>query len=178
MTESKWKYVLEKLGTDNESVQLQVCSDYNFHSEESFKINYWVKVIEVLMDDDGACVSANSIRDWWRTIVNPNRRLPGLEKVLKAAVRDKSKGLVTLSHFKHRYDVLWSPNSAPARSGSIVTKTAGVLGSLARGIWSYTWGLPEDNTIEEDGIDSDEILLLLNNLEKYGIRFQKKTTLV
>jgi hypothetical protein len=165
-------HLLTHLAINNESVQIQVCSDYNFHSEESFKINYWTKVIECVMDEyksdfQVACISACTLRQWWKCEINSARRLVGLEKILKSATTFP-RGLMTLSNLKLRFDHLWLSPSL-AEQTSIASRTVSMLRKFARGIWNYAMAASptEDDGGEIFGVDPDEPIFISYQVEKF-----------
>ena len=160
-----------RLALNNESVQIQVCSDYNFHSEEQFKINYWTKVFETFSSNSNLLgpLSGSTIRTWWGSNVQP-RTLPGLEKILFQAVRENK--IFTASEILSRYHQLYRPVSSSMNEGasSIPRKAVSMIGSLARGVWNLAIGSePEDHT--DHRISADEIFFLPERIEKFSQKF-------
>ena len=154
-----------RLGLTSDSVQLQVCSDYNFHSEEEFKINYWTKVFEAFSTYSSHLgpLSASTVRTWWGANVQP-RTLPGLEKVLFQAVKEKK--LISASDMLSRYHQLYRPVSS---SVSIPRRAVSLIGSLARGVWNLTLG-SEDADHSTDRVESEEIILVSDKVVNFSER--------
>ena len=160
-----------KLALRNESVQIQVCSDYNFHSEELFKVNYWTRVILTLSSCDyrnnfGA-ISPSSLKHWWVKQVSP-RTLPGLRKILLAAVKNQSGELVLFSNLRCRYSGHFNIPTSPR---SPRQPTQSLVGRLATSLWRIAVG--GDNSDGEDSptsgslsLDESEIILSIELLKK------------
>ena len=143
-----------KLALNNEAVQLQVCADYNFHSEEEFKLNYWKKVIKILSENKKiGPISPHSLKQWWSSSVG--RSLPGLTKVLFAITR-RNDEFVTLSALRSRYETLFTLHSVSAGN------SLSALSRLNRWIWgglSYSTNKEKEESVEESEIIfSSEIL--------------------
>ena len=150
-----------KLALKNEAVQIQVCADYNFHSEELFKVNYWTKVIltlsQTLSGGTGIVgISASSLKLWWNAHVGP-RSLPGLRKVLHVALQQSSE-LDSLSRLKQSFDLHFFNKSIP--QPSIVSRVARFAVSSL-----YRLAVGGDTT-EDAEIDDNEILFSKELLTK------------
>ena len=69
----------------DEIAQLEVCSSYNFHPEESFKVAYWKRaLLDILpqyLPEPPILFSSSSVRCWWSKYV-ANRALSGLPGIL------------------------------------------------------------------------------------------------
>ena len=163
-----------RLGLTSDSVQIQVCSDYNFHSEEEYKINYWVKVIETFSSFSNLLgpVSPSTIRIWWNSNVH-QRSLPGLEKVLYQSLVDNKK-LISLTEIISNYHRLYRPvsnelSSTGAVVSSIPRKAISLIGSLARGVWNQfvVNSLEDDEQSLGKKISAEETLLVDEKIEKF-----------
>ena len=101
-----------QLALGNEAVQIQVTADYNFHSEESFKLNYWTKVVGVLSCTQPEMlvgVTVGSLKDWWSAAVT-RRSLPGLGKVLYTSLNMAGgSSICAFSDIKERHQKIFSP---------------------------------------------------------------------
>jgi hypothetical protein len=160
-----------KLALKNEAVQIQVCADYNFHSEESFKVNYWTRVLQTLAafsENHLGGISFLSLKQWWVRQVSP-RSLPGLRKVLFIAVQE-SKDLILLSDIKIRYNTHFnipiSPSDPQTRKQGL-----SIVGRLASSLWRIAVG--GDTSDGEDSprsqssmIDENEVIFSDETLRK------------
>ena len=168
------------LGLNNESVQLQVCSDYNFHSEESFKVNYWKKVVVTLAthsSQGGAlgAVSPAAIKQWWNSQVC-TRSLQGLGKVFHTILATSGGEITSLSRIRQRHSVLFSDSPVLAKCAdgpSFVGRVVGFAGSMVRGIWRAALGNASDDeteAIEGNSVSMDETLLCQELINKFSKR--------
>jgi len=160
-----------RLALTNESVQLQVCSDYNFHSEEQFKINYWTKVIETFSSFSVLLgpLSASTVRTWWGNNVQP-RTLPGLEKVLFQSLRENK--IIIASDIIARYHQLYRPVSSSGNS-SIPRRAVSLIGSLARGVWNLALGSEEDHS-QDTVVSPEEIFFVPERVDKFSQQILEK----
>jgi hypothetical protein len=142
-----------KLALSNEAVQIQVCSDYNFHSEEQFKVNYWTKVLLTLSNHSGnnfSAISPLSLKQWWTQRV-AQRSLPGLRKVLFVALED-SKDLILLSTIRAKYNVFFGSENFTNNNPN-----PSLVGRVARSLWRIAFGGEDDDSHKQ--IDESEIIL-------------------
>ena len=150
----------ELLALNNEAVQIQVSADYNFHSEESFKITYWTRVVTVLIGDvvDHPCaLTVASLRAWWRATVSPRSSLPGLNKVFYVATSE-NPALITLSSFRDQYESIYT-NVPPAVRPSRVV-------SSIKSVYSYFFPKPDDEE-ETRMLNDNEFIFSQSHFSKY-----------
>ena len=175
-----------KLALRNEAVQIQVCADYNFHSEERFKVNYWTRVVQTLAScscNHLGGISFLSLKRWWAREVSP-RSLPGLRKVLGIAIAE-SKELFVLSDIRIRYNMQFNvPTSPPDQRNkkqgpSIVSRLANSLWKLALG--GDTSDGEDSPRSRESMIDENEVIFseaILRKISKSVLeKLQKKAGL-
>ena len=79
------------LNAGDETFQLEVCSSYNLHAEEEFKLRYWrTALVDILPAHQGDFktfrFSPDSLRHFWRQNVNASYTLVGLNAILGAIV--------------------------------------------------------------------------------------------
>ena len=153
------------LAADNEAVQIQVCSDYNFHAEEEFKLKYWTKVLLILSTSKGQHshikgVSVYSLKQWWAATVS-NRSLPGLSKILfelTSSSRKRTSDFTTMSAVWERYNTIFRLTSSQTRQ-----TFASKLSEAAK--WAFN-GLFGVSLIDESFLDEYEIILSNRNVHQ------------
>jgi hypothetical protein len=162
-----------KLALRNDTVQIQVCSDYNFHSEEEFKVNYWTRVILVIAGESSSHlggVTPLSLKQWWVKYISP-RSLPGLRKVLLTAV-NQSRDLIILSEIRNKYNTCFN---IPVTPGESTQKNQGpsLVSRIASSFWRMALG--GDNSDGEDSptakapmIDQNEVIFSQEILKKFS----------
>ena len=138
-----------QLALGNEAVQIQVTADYNFHSEESFKLNYWTKVVGVLSCTQPEMlvgVTVGSLKDWWSAAVT-RRSLPGLGKVLYTSLNmdlehpggEAGHQIPPVFRYQGETPKNFFPSvptgPMPSPTSGIVGKAASVMKSVARSLW-------------------------------------------
>lgn len=144
-----------KLALKNEAVQIQVCADYNFHSEEQFKVTYWSRVLATLCSHSQhfGGISATSLKQWWNTSIS-QRSLPGLRKVLFMVLKDSTE-LITLSEIKSRYYTHFDlPN--PASENKAPGQSASLVGRFAKSLWRIAVG--GDNSDDDEHSYSSQMI--------------------
>ena len=147
-----------ELALDNESVQLQVSSDYNFHSEESFKLNYWSRVIEVVnFHGEGIAMTPSSLKAWWSLNVN-KRSLVGINKVLSVC-----PGLILYSQISADYGRIYKSDFAGF--SSVNSSWFGSAKRAAWTVWSLFRGAEEEGP---SGWTDDELFLQKHSLNKFA----------
>ena len=144
--------IFEALKSKDELLQLEVCSSYNFHAEEDFKVAYWRKVIsETLPQYLGSFstvkLTAGSLREWWSKRVAA-RSLSGLNGVLGA--------LLASGEF-------WLASEAEDRGHRLFDPPKSALISLMTSLSSWMFSSRGVRSVREE-----EILVLLSPLENFA----------
>ena len=98
------------LEADDETFQLEVCSSYNFHVQEEFKLLYWKRVLsEIIPADTTLKLSPNSVRDFWKNQVNPQTSLVGINAILGALLASEEAWLA--AEVENRLQAYYTPRS-------------------------------------------------------------------
>ncbi|KAF4676721.1 cytosolic iron-sulfur protein assembly [Perkinsus chesapeaki] len=123
----------QELQLDDKFNLSRVCSSYNGHDNEAYKVKYWSDLVAaVLQYEGGVATTCEEIRKWWARYVNPRQALlPSLPTILSV-----SDDLRTDSQTSRDYAALWALDTSDGEAAV----NSGFVSRIANMALGLVWG--------------------------------------